>query len=104
VLAAWHHAGLTDGDGSKTTPAPRSKRGMTTERMPTAGASPPGPADVVTWRTRRLLDGAFPPGLAQSLANQPVDLHALLQLVDAGCPPGLAARILSPDDDIGGSR
>jgi hypothetical protein len=42
--------------------------------------------------------------LAQSLANQPVDLHALLQLVDAGCPPDLAARILSPDDDIGGSR
>src|SRR4029453_10464095 len=57
VLAAWHPPGLTDDNASKTPPAPRSKRGMTTERMPTAGASPPGPAHVVTWRTRRLLDG-----------------------------------------------
>ncbi|WP_344257069.1 hypothetical protein [Terrabacter carboxydivorans] len=28
-----------------------------------------------------------------------VDLHALLELVDAGCPPELAARILSPLDE-----
>jgi hypothetical protein len=46
----------------------------------------------------RLRDAGFPGALAESLARQQVDLHALLQLVDRGCPPHLAARILAPDD------
>jgi hypothetical protein len=33
------------------------------------------------------------------LARKRIDLHELLELVDAGCPPELAARILSPLDD-----
>ena len=52
--------------------------------------------DVVGWRRCRLLEYGFPPSLADELARQRVDLHALLQLVDRGCPPELAARILSP--------
>lgn len=58
----------------------------------------PGPADVVGWRRCRLLEYGFPAELADALARQRVDLHALLQLVDRGCPPELAARILSPLD------
>ena len=54
--------------------------------------------DVVAWRSCRLREVGFPPALATLLASQRVDLHALLQLVDAGCPPELAARILSPVD------
>jgi hypothetical protein len=42
------------------------------------------------------LEYGFPPALADALARDRVDLHALLQLVDRGCPPELAARILSP--------
>jgi hypothetical protein len=52
--------------------------------------------DVVAWRARRLREAGFPPALAEPLARTHVDLHALLELVDAGCPPRLAARILSP--------
>ncbi|GAA2037704.1 hypothetical protein GCM10009740_32050 [Terrabacter terrae] len=52
------------------------------------------------WRLCRLREAGFPPGLAESLARQGVDLHGLLELVDTGCPPELAARILSPLDDI----
>jgi hypothetical protein len=70
----------------------------------TTNVSPPrhscagsaGPIDVVGWRRCRLLENGFPPPLADELARQRVDLHALLQLVDRGCPPELAARILSP--------
>ena len=54
------------------------------------------PLDVVDWRYCRLREAGFPPVLASTLARTRVDLHALLQLVDAGCPPELAARILSP--------
>jgi hypothetical protein len=54
------------------------------------------PVDVVTWRRCRLLEAGFPERLAARLAAEPLDLHALLQLVDRGCPPELAARILSP--------
>lgn len=57
------------------------------------------PVDVVVWRACRLREAGFPPALAHELAGQRVDLHALLQLVDAGCPPDLAARILAPADD-----
>ena len=62
------------------------------------------PVDVVGWRALRLRDAGFPRTLAETLARQRVDLHALLQLVDRGCPPHLAARILSPDDTTGGVR
>jgi hypothetical protein len=59
------------------------------------------PADVVEWRTCRLLEHGFPAALAARLARDPVDLHALLELVDRGCPPELAARILAPRDRAG---
>jgi hypothetical protein len=78
---------------------------MTTQHLPTTGSwRAPGPSDIVEWRARRLRDGGFPADLAQALAGQAVDLHALLQLVDAGCPPDLAARILSPQEDPGRLR
>lgn len=54
----------------------------------------------MAWRRCRLREAGFPNPLAAALASQRVDLHALLQLVDAGCPPELAARILSPDDTL----
>jgi hypothetical protein len=57
------------------------------------------PVDVVAWRACRLREAGFPALLAAELAPQRVDLHALLELVDAGCPPHLAARILSPLDE-----
>ena len=78
---------------------------MTTQHLPRTGSrQTSGPADIVEWRARRLRDGGFPADLAQALAGQAVDLHALLQLVDAGCSPGLAVRILSPQEDPGPSR
>jgi hypothetical protein len=82
---------------------------MTTQPTRPARTVPSGveasaPIDVVGWRASRLLDSGFPVDLAQSLARQRVDLHALLQLVDRGCPPHLAARILSPDDTVGSAQ
>ena len=78
---------------------------MTTQHRPTTRSwRVPGPTDIVEWRARRLREGGFPADLAQALAVQAVDLHALLQLVDAGCRPDLAARILSPQEDPGPSR
>jgi hypothetical protein len=73
---------------------------MTTHQIHTGTCQSPGPAvDVVAWRACRLREAGFPGVLADALASQRVDLHELLQLVDAGCPPELAARILSPVDD-----
>ena len=55
---------------------------------------------MVAWRTERLLATGFDRELAGSLAAEDaVDLHALLELVDRGCPPELAARILAPLDE-----
>jgi len=77
---------------------------MTAQHLPTTGFSPAfGPASILEWRACRLRDGGFPPELAQALAGQVVDVHALLQLVDAGCRPDLAARILSPAEPPGPS-
>jgi len=59
---------------------------------------------MVSWRTERLREAGFGSGLAEAVAHQRIDLHALLQLVDRGCPPDLAARILSPDDTKAGPR
>jgi hypothetical protein len=52
---------------------------------------------VLDWRTQCLLGSGFDEELATHLAGDPeTDLHALLELVDAGCPPEFAARILAP--------
>lgn len=87
----------------KTGAATCGEQGMTSQ--PTRAPHPPSPGpggdrpvDVVGWRVLRLRESGFPQALAESLAHQDVDLHALLQLVDRGCPPHLAARILAPDD------
>ena len=87
--------------GGKTRAVTGSKQGMTTHpSQATHRCSSPGPpVDVRAWRTCRLLEAGFPRELAASLAAGRVDLHALLELVDAGCPPALAARILSPLDE-----
>ncbi len=89
-----------DGPG-KTSWAAGSEQGMTIHqtRAPGACQSPGPPVDVVTWRACRLREAGFPTEVGEALAAGRVDLHALLQLVDAGCSPELAARILSPEDD-----
>jgi hypothetical protein len=66
--------------------------------------SPGPPLDVAGWRMCRLREAGFPAALARVLSQQPVDLHALLELVDAGCPPELAARILAPLDGLDPAR
>ncbi|MEA2190871.1 MAG: hypothetical protein QOI73_992 [Solirubrobacteraceae bacterium] len=51
------------------------------------------------WRRRRLIAAGFDARLAGELAaDDAVDLHELLVLLDLGCPPALAARILAPID------
>ena len=51
------------------------------------------------WRQRTLAAAGFDEALAARLAEQPqLDVHAVLELVDAGCPPRLAARIVQPLD------
>jgi hypothetical protein len=53
--------------------------------------------EIRAWRTGVLRHAGFEHGLARRLAaDADVDLHDLLELVDAGCPPELAARILAP--------
>lgn len=53
--------------------------------------------EIRAWRTGVLRQAGFERGLARRLAaDVDVDLHDLLELVDAGCPPELAARILAP--------
>jgi hypothetical protein len=52
---------------------------------------------LVTWRRHQLVDAGFALALAHSLAHDPrYDLHALIELVEAGCPHELAVRILAP--------
>jgi hypothetical protein len=102
VLAVLRTTGLTcSGPAGKTVVLPCSEQDMSTRPTPTPSAcrAPGPPVDVVSWRACRLREAGFPPALAAALAAQRVDLHALLQLVDAGCPPQLAARILSPLDE-----
>jgi hypothetical protein len=51
------------------------------------------------WRRRRLIAAGFEAELVGELAaDDAVDLHELLMLLDRGCPPPLAARILAPID------
>lgn len=52
--------------------------------------------DLADWRRQQLEEAGFQPRLAVLLAVSPVDLHALIGLVEYGCPPRLAARILAP--------
>jgi hypothetical protein len=53
------------------------------------------------WRRRRLIAAGFDAQLAGELvADDAVDLHELLVLVDLGCPPQLAARILARIDAV----
>jgi hypothetical protein len=85
----------------KTSAGRRSQQVMTTPVTPTRDVSSPcaapgPPVDVTAWRFCRLCEAGFPRALADELSRQPVDLHALLQLVDSGCTPALAARIMSP--------
>ncbi len=61
--------------------------------------SQPEPSDVTGWRRQSLIDAGVDAVVANRLARERyVDLHALLELIDAGCPPHLAARILAPID------
>jgi hypothetical protein len=54
----------------------------------------------VGWRARCLVGGGFENEEARRLAaDERIDIHALLELVDRGCPPHLAARILAPLED-----
>ena len=53
-------------------------------------------ADLVAWRRRQLGKAGFAPATAAALAESDVDLHALGELLDAGCPPHLAVRIMAP--------
>lgn len=105
MLARSEGEGLTERRvPGKTWCLARGKQGMITHQSrvsdPPARCQSTGPPlEVVEWRSCRLREGGFPPALANSLARKRVDLHALLELVDAGCPPELAARILSPLDD-----
>ncbi|HET8987601.1 MAG TPA: hypothetical protein VFN43_03730 [Humibacillus sp.] len=92
------------GVSGKTKGLARGKQGMITHPSRVADRPAPcqsagPPLDVVEWRSCRLREAGFAPALADSLARKRIDLHALLELVDAGCPPELAARILSPLDD-----
>src|SRR6476620_3829311 len=84
--------GLTDGPEPVVgkTSAPRcGKQGMFTDQSrphasPAPCRSPGPPLDVVEWRWCRLREAGFPVALARSLSRKHVDLHALLELVDAG--------------------
>jgi hypothetical protein len=54
-------------------------------------------SQLTSWRSEQLVRSGFQPDLADRLAGDPLyDLHALIELVEAGCPPPLAARILAP--------
>lgn len=54
------------------------------------------PDRVLGWRREVLERAGFDRRLAVLLAASPVDLHAVIGLVEYGCPPRLAARILAP--------
>jgi hypothetical protein len=55
---------------------------------------------VVVWRRAQLVQSGFPLPLATRLARDArFDLHALIELVEAGCAPELAVRILAPAEE-----
>jgi hypothetical protein len=52
---------------------------------------------LIDWRRAQLMRAGFEDDLAtRAAADRAMDVHALLDLVDAGCPPDLAVRILAP--------
>ena len=56
--------------------------------------------EVTAWRRDQLLSTGFPPALARRVAEDArYDLHALIELVEAGCAPDLAVRILAPAEE-----
>jgi hypothetical protein len=66
--------------------------------MAKRGTEPLEPgAEHRAWRARCLVNAGFTTSQSRWLAaDDRVDVHALLELVDRGCPPVLAARILAP--------
>ena len=59
--------------------------------------------DVTAWRRDQLAAGGFPRPLAAWLATDTrYDLHALIELAEAGCAPELAVRIVAPLADVPG--
>jgi hypothetical protein len=52
-----------------------------------------------------LRTAGFSAALAErAAADERLDLHAVIELVERGCEPRLAVRILAPIDDGGDSR
>ena len=55
--------------------------------------------EFVAWRRAQLVATGFSSPLAVCVArDRRYDLHALIELAEAGCPPQLAVRILAPLD------
>ena len=55
--------------------------------------------EFVAWRRAQLVATGFSSPLAGRVArDHRFDLHALIELAEAGCPPELAVRILAPLD------
>jgi len=55
--------------------------------------------EFVAWRRAQLVATGFSSPLARCIArDHRYDLHALIELAEAGCPPELAFRILAPLD------
>lgn len=52
---------------------------------------------TIRWRRRQLFAAGFSRQLGTQIArDHRYDLHALIELTEAGCPPELAVRILAP--------
>jgi hypothetical protein len=52
---------------------------------------------LARWRQERLVAAGFDRALARRVAaDGRFDVHALIELTEAGCPPHLACRILAP--------
>ena len=55
--------------------------------------------EVISWRCDELVASGFPLTVAAGLArDSDYDLHALIELAEAGCPLELAVRIQAPLD------
>jgi hypothetical protein len=70
------------------------------ERPAGHGPGPPARAcGVRAWRRELLRRAGLAPRLARTVAaDERIDLHALLGLLERGCPPHLALRIVAPLD------
>ena len=56
---------------------------------------------LAQWREARLTAAGFDRGLARRVAaDGRFDVHALIELTEAGCPPHLAYRILAPLEPV----